>query len=135
MARYIGIDLGSRRIGLAICDTKGTVATPYMTLQRTSDDQDAANIAELSLGEGVKTVVMGMPYSLDGSKGDAAIVAEDFAVALREQGLRVRFIDERLTTVEATKSLRRGGVKGRKQRLVVDQTAAAVILQTFLDQK
>lgn len=134
MARYLGIDLGSRRIGLAICDSSGTVATPYMTLQRSSDEKDAASIAELALGEGVRTVIVGMPYSLDGSKGDAAVVVEDFAGALRTCGLRVRFVDERLTTAEATKSLRRGGVKGRKQRMIVDQTAAAVILQTFLDQ-
>lgn len=134
MPRYLGIDLGSRRIGVAICDPLGTVATPYMTLQRSSDEQDAASVAELAVGEGVKTVILGMPFKMDGSKGDAAVVTEDFAVALRAAGLRIRFVDERLTTVEATKSLRRGGVKSRKQRMVVDQTAAAVILQAFLDQ-
>lgn len=135
MTRYLGIDLGSRRIGLAISDPKGTFATPFMTLNRSSDELDAQAIAELALGEGVSTAVLGMPFKLDGTKGDATVVVEDFASALRTAGLRVRFVDERLTTVEATKKLRSTGVKGKKLRAVVDRTAATIILQTFLDTK
>lgn len=135
MTRYIGIDLGSRRIGLAISDSKGVIATPFMTLNRSSDELDAKAIAELALGEGAQTAVLGMPFRLDGTKGDASVVVEDFAGALRTAGLRVRFVDERLTTVEATKVLRGAGVKGKKLRTVVDKTAATIILQTFLDTK
>lgn len=135
MTRYIGIDLGSRRIGLALSDPKGSFATPFMTLNRSSDELDAAAIAELARGEGAATAILGMPFNMDGSKGDAAVVVEDFAGALRTAGLRVRFVDERLTTVEATKTLRATGVKGKKARQVVDRTAATIILQTFLDTK
>lgn len=135
MTRYIGIDLGSRRVGLALSDSKGTIATPFMTLNRSSDELDAAAIAELAHGEGATTAILGMPFKMDGTKGDAAVVAEDFAGALRNAGLRVRFVDERLTTVEATKKLRAGGTKGKKMRAVIDKTAATIILQTFLDTK
>lgn len=135
MTRYIGIDLGSRRIGLALSAPKGALATPFMTLNRSSDELDAAAIAELAHGEGATTAILGMPFNMDGTKGDAAVVVEDFAGALRTAGLRVRFVDERLTTVEATKKLRTAGVKGKKAREVIDKTAATIILQTFLDTK
>lgn len=135
MARYIGIDLGSRRIGLAISDAKGMLAVAYTTLLRTSDELNAQAIAELAEAEGVKTVVLGMPFNMDGTKGDAAVVTDDFALRLRGSGIRVRFIDERLTTVEAEKSLKAQGMKGKQRREVVDKTAATIILQAFLDQK
>lgn len=135
MTRYVGIDLGSRRVGLAISDSEGIIATPFMTLNRSSDEQDAQAIAELAIAEGAKTAVLGMPFKLDGTRGDASVVVEDFAVALRAAGLRVRFVDERLTTVEATKKLSKRGMNSRKIREVVDKTAAMIILQTFLDTK
>lgn len=135
MTRYIGIDLGSRRIGLALSDPKGKFATPFMTLNRSSDEQDALAICELGHAEGAKTAILGMPFKLDGTKGDASVVVEDFAAALRAAGMRVRFVDERLTTAEATKKLRSVGVKGKKARQVVDKTAATIILQAFLDTK
>lgn len=135
MARTIGVDLGSRRVGIALSDDKGTIATPYATLQRTSDDQDAKAIAEIAASEGVKTVVLGLPLMLDGSKGDAAAVAEGFAAKLKEAGLRVRMHDERLTTVEAAKKLKTRGMKSKQARGVIDKMAAAVLLQSFLDSK
>ncbi len=135
MARTIGVDLGSRRVGIAISDAKGTVATPYATLQRTSDENDAKAIAEMAQLEGVKTIVLGMPFMLDGSKGDAAMVTEGFAVRLKSEGLRVRLYDERLTTVEAAKKLKGRGMKGKQTRGVIDKVAAAVLLQSFLDSK
>jgi putative Holliday junction resolvase len=135
MTRYIGIDLGSRRVGLALSDSKASFATPFMTLSRSSDELDAQAIAELAHGEGATTAILGMPFRMDGTKGEASVVVEDFAAALRTAGLRVRFVDERLTTVEATKKLRSTGMKGKKIRQVVDRTAATIILQTFLDTK
>lgn len=135
MTRYVGIDLGSRRIGLALSDSKGRIATPFMTLNRSSDEQDALAIVELAHAEGAKTAILGMPFKLDGTKGDASVVVEDFAAALRTAGLRVRFVDERLTTAEATKRLRARGMKSKKMREVIDKTAATIILQAFLDTK
>lgn len=133
MARMIGVDLGTRRIGVAISDAGGKVATPYAVLTRTSDEHDAEAIAEICSLEGAKTVVLGLPLSLDGTKGDMAAVSEAFASKLREAGVRVRLHDERLTTVEAHVRLKERGMKGKQRRAVVDKVAASVMLQAFLD--
>lgn len=133
MTRWMGVDLGSRRIGIAVSDDKGKVAVPYATLHRTSDLDDATAIAEMAAAEGIRTVVVGYPLALDGTRGDAAFVAEAFADRLKESGVRVRLWDERLTTVEAEKRLRGRGMKGRSRRAVIDKMAASVLLQSFLD--
>jgi len=135
MARALGVDLGTRRIGLAISDAKGKVATPYATLDRTNDEHDAAVIADLAIGEDAKLVVLGHPLSLDGKVGDAALVAEAFAQKLKESGVRVQLWDERLTTKEAESKLKGRGMKGRARRAVVDKVAASVLLQSYLDTK
>ncbi|MGZ4127876.1 MAG: Holliday junction resolvase RuvX [Actinomycetota bacterium] len=135
MARALGVDLGTRRIGIAISDPKGRLATPYAVLQRTNDDHDARAIAEMAAAEGATLVVVGLPLSLDGSRGDAAAMAEAFAGTLREMGARVSLFDERLTTVEAEKKLKARGMRGRQRRAVVDKVAAQVLLQAFLDTK
>lgn len=116
-------------------DAKGTVATPYMTLHRTSDEADAKAIAELAAAEKATLVVLGYPLSLDGSVGDAARVTEAFAAKLKEAGVRVKLWDERLTTAEAEKKLKGRGMKGKQRRAVIDKTAATVLLQSYLDTK
>ena len=98
MPRALGVDLGTRRIGLAISDARGTVATPYATLERTNDEHDAKAIAEVASAEEAKLIVLGHPLMLDGTRGDAAAVAEAFAAKLKESGIRVTLWDERLTT-------------------------------------
>jgi putative Holliday junction resolvase len=135
MARALGVDLGTRRIGLAISDSGGSVATPYATLDRTNDGQDAAAIAEVAAAEDAKLVVLGHPLSLDGKRGDAALVAEAFAEKLKESGVRVTLWDERLTTKEAEGKLKGRGMKGRARRAVIDKVAAQVLLQSYLDSK
>ncbi len=135
MPRALGVDLGTRRIGLAISDARGKVATPYATLERTNDEHDAQAIAEVASAEEAKLIVLGLPLMLDGSRGDAAAVAEAFAAKLKESGLRVAMFDERLTTKQAESSLKRRGMKGRERRAVVDKVAAQVLLQSYLDTK
>ena len=135
MARALGVDLGSRRIGVAISDAGGKVATPYATLERTNDEQDAQAIAEVASAEGAKLIVLGHPLMLDGSRGDAAAVTEAFAAKLKESGLRVTLWDERLTTKEAESGLKRRGMKGRARRAIIDKVAAQVLLQSYLDAK
>lgn len=135
MPRALGVDLGTRRIGLAISDARGTVATPYATLDRTNDEQDSKAIAEVASAEEAKMIVLGHPLKLDGSVGDAALVAEAFAAKLKESGLRVTLWDERLTTKQAESGLKRRGMKGREVRAVVDKVAASVLLQSYLDAK
>jgi len=133
--RALGLDLGARRIGVALCDSAGTLATPYEVVQRSGDRQrDHRRIAELVDEAGAEVVVVGLPLSLDGSAGPAAQGVEAEAAELREHLLvPVELWDERLSTVEATRRLQSAGVSGRKRRHVIDQVAATVILQSWLD--
>lgn len=131
MGRLLGVDLGTRRIGIALSDPGRTTATPYRVLDRSDDVQDARALAAIARGQEADEVVVGLPLRLDGTRGPAVATAEAFAEALRAQGLAVRLWDERLSTAEAEKRLR--GMEGRRRRKVVDQVAAAVILQSYLD--
>jgi putative Holliday junction resolvase len=133
--RALGLDLGARRIGVALCDSAGTLATPYEVVQRSGDRRrDHRRIAELVDEAGAEVVVVGLPLSLDGSAGPAAQGVEAEVVELREHLLvPVELWDERLSTVEATRRLQSAGVSGRKRRHVIDQVAATVILQSWLD--
>ncbi len=133
--RALGLDLGSRRIGVALSDSAGTVASPYETVQRCGDVAlDHRRILALATEAEVEVLVVGLPLSLDGTVGPAAenVLAE--IDALRDAtGLPVETYDERLTTVTATRLLREGGVTGKARRQLVDKVAASVILQSWLD--
>ena len=135
MARAVGLDLGTRRIGVALCDSAGTLATPYEVVQRSGDRQrDHRRIAELVAEAEAEVVVVGLPLSLDGSVGPAAAGVQAEVAELREHlGVPVEVWDERLSTVEAGRRLQSAGVPGRKRRHVIDQVAATVILQSWLD--
>ncbi|HEY5109637.1 MAG TPA: Holliday junction resolvase RuvX [Acidimicrobiales bacterium] len=136
--RAVGVDLGAKRIGIAVSDSAGTLATPRGTLNRTGDaERDRRALVDLVVEEEAVVVVVGHPLSLDGTRGPAARAAEGEAAALAsvlaDRGVAVELFDERLTTVSAHQALRAGGTKGRNQRAVVDQTAAAVMLMAWLD--
>ncbi|HYZ97697.1 MAG TPA: Holliday junction resolvase RuvX [Acidimicrobiales bacterium] len=133
--RALGLDLGSRRIGVALSDSAGTVATPYEVITRAGDRAgDHGRIAALVDETGAAIVVVGLPRSLDGGIGPAARDALAEIEELRSR-LPVEVVawDERLSTVEAARRLRAAGVKTHKGRRVVDQVAATVILQSWLD--
>lgn len=133
--RALGLDLGEKRIGVAISDAGGAVATPYDTVERSGDPAaDRRRIAELAHEAGAEVLVVGHPRSLDGRRGPAARAAEVEAEALEAAtGLPVELHDERLTTAEAERALVGAGLSGRRRRQVIDQTAAAVLLQSWLD--
>ena len=138
--RAVGIDLGARRIGIAVSDSAGTLATPRGTVVRSGDvERDRRALVDLVVEEEAVAVVIGHPLSLDGSRGPAARAAEVEAEALAQmlggRDIRVELFDERLTTVSAHQALTAGGIKGRNQRAVVDQTAAAVMLMAWLDSR
>lgn len=140
MTRALGLDLGQRRIGVAVCDDSGVLATPFETIQRVGDQKvEHARILELLDETGAQLLVIGVPYSLDGSIGPAAIsiLAEIRGIEKKlEAGGRtvsVKTQDERFTTVTASEALSAGGVKKRKQRPRIDASAAAVLLQAYLD--
>jgi putative Holliday junction resolvase len=134
--RLLGIDVGSVRIGIAVCDPSGVLATPLRTVPRdsTGGGADVRAIAELAAAHEVVGIVVGLPRTLADREGAAAVAARDFAAALAPAvGVPIEFSDERLTTVVATQQLRQRGVKGRRQRAVIDQAAAVAILQGWLD--
>ena len=133
--RAIGLDLGSKRIGVAVSDRSGTIASPLIVLARgrsRRDDHD--RLAALVREEEAEVVVVGLPRSLSGGDGPAATAARAEAATLATVvGVPVELHDERLTTVTATRALADAGVRGRDRRAVVDKVAAAVILQSWLE--
>ena len=133
--RALGLDLGERRVGIAVCDSAGTVATPVETLIRTGDpDRDLRAIADQVREWEAEIVVVGLPISLDGSEGQAARAARSEIDRLgRHLDVPVVSYDERLTTVIAERSLMEQEMRGPQRRGVVDRVAAAVILQSWLD--
>lgn len=133
----IGVDVGSVRVGVAASDPSGLLATPVRTLARDTSEA-AADLAELGrLVAEVEAleVVVGLPRTLAGQEGPAAVEARQYArrLAVLVAPVAVRLVDERLTTVDAHRSLRESGVDSRRQRAVVDQAAAVLILQAALD--
>jgi putative Holliday junction resolvase len=135
--RALGLDLGSRRIGVAISDSDGRLATPVETLARSNDREVdhraiAALVAELDAG----VVVVGLPLSLDGRAGPAAqAVLEEIDELTGVLPVPVETVDERFTTVSASHQLREAGVRGRAKTKVIDQAAAVVLLQAWLERK
>lgn len=135
--RALGLDLGSKRIGVALSDSDGRLALPYDVVHRSGDrERDHRRIAEMVRECGAEVVVVGVPYSLDGSVGAMARRHQAEARRLRATvGVPVETYDERLTTVTAERSLRETGLSGPDRRRVVDQMAAAVMLQSWLDHR
>tara|TARA_Y100001936_G_scaffold71025_1_gene70142 strand:+ start:727 stop:1140 length:414 start_codon:yes stop_codon:yes gene_type:complete len=135
--RALGVDLGEKRIGIAVSDSNGKVATPLQVIIRSkSIKQDHKKICELVDEWEVDIVVVGMPYSLNGSKGLAAKTVEKEVKELSSAlEVPVATQDERLTTAMAAKELAIQGLDSKKQRKVIDQVAASVILQSWLDNR
>jgi putative Holliday junction resolvase len=146
----VGIDVGSVRVGVAVSDAHGMIATPVETVTRpqnprrrtdreesadTPADDDLDRIAAIVAEREAIEVVVGLPRSLSGQEGPAARAVRTYAgpLAARLAPVPVRLVDERLSTVSATRALRRSGVGSRRGRAVVDQAAAAIILQSALD--
>ena len=133
--KVLGVDVGAVRVGVAVSDPGGVLATPLVTLARDVEGgADVAALAGLVAEHEAVGIVVGLPRTLAGREGPAAELARAFAAAL-QAGVAVPVVlsDERLTTVVATRQLRERGVRGRKQRAVVDQAAAVAILQGWLD--
>jgi putative Holliday junction resolvase len=133
--RAVGLDLGSKRIGVAVSDTTGTLASPYEVVDRSGDRaRDHRTLVALAEDLGAERIVVGLPLSLDGRTGPAAAaVLEEVQELAATTSIPVETYDERLTTVSAERALREQGVKGRRRRQVIDKAAAAVLLQAWLD--
>lgn len=136
--RVVALDLGSRRIGVAYCDSGRSLASPWGTVERSGDPvRDRLAVVDAIAEVDAGTVVVGLPLSLSGRNGPAAEDALTEVAALREilepLGIIVETADERFTTVEAQRSLTAAGRKGRAARSVIDAAAAMVLLQAWLD--
>lgn len=132
----MALDVGSKRIGIAVSDPGGSFALPVATLERTNRRADLAKIKEYVDEYGIAELVVGDPLTLAGERGLAARGIDEFVAQLREVFTgTIHRMDERLTTAQATKSLIAADVSRRKRRDVVDRMAAALILETFLTRR
>ncbi len=134
--RALGVDLGERRIGLALSDPTRTVASPHDVLRRSGDPAvDRRAIVDAARTEGASVIVVGLPLSLSGRTGPAAKAALAEVEALRAVAGDIEIVvhDERLTTITAERALNEAGMKRDAQRQVVDKVAAAVMLQAWLE--
>ena len=135
--RRLGVDVGTVRVGVALSDATGMLASPLETLRRAKDGSDLDRLAGLVVTHEVVEVVVGLPRHLSGASGASAQDASTYAAALTSRigDVPVHLVDERLSTVTAASHLRAGGIDSRRQRAVIDQAAAVVILQTYLDSR
>ncbi|WP_086786259.1 Holliday junction resolvase RuvX [Crossiella equi] len=134
--RRLAVDVGSVRVGIALSDPAPMLASPLVTLSRDEKDgRDLTELVSLVTEHEVVEVIVGLPRTLAGRHGDAARIAAAYADQLAERvaPVPVRLTDERLTTVSASRMLSQRGVKGKRQRAVIDQAAAVEILQSWLD--
>lgn len=132
--RALALDLGERRIGVAISDALGMVARPLEIFSRTSRKADFAHISALVVTHQIDVVIVGLPFNMDGSEGHQAAWVRDYSAALAETlTVPVEYWDERLTSEEAVDILRAQGKSTAKG--TIDAVAAAVILQSYLDSR
>ncbi|HKF00487.1 MAG TPA: Holliday junction resolvase RuvX [Actinomycetes bacterium] len=136
-ARVLALDVGSRRLGVAVSDPTGTLASPLVTVARTGDEADAAALRRLAAEHGAALVVTGLPVALSGREEQAARDVRAYVgrLAALLPELEFELVDERLSTAVAERSLAAQGVRGPARRQVVDQLAACVFLQAWLDRR
>jgi len=131
--RILCLDVGDRRVGVAVSDPLGITAQPLDTYTRVGYGPDVRHIAALAAHYATDRVLCGLPRNMDGSRGGQADKVRAFAAELEKAGLRVSYWDERLTTVSAERALIEGGMRRGARKQKVDMVAAVVILQAFLD--
>jgi putative Holliday junction resolvase len=132
--RVLAIDFGSARIGLALSDPTGTLARPLPFVPAKGDAKLAREIATLAEKEQAERILLGLPRHMNGSLGEAAAKVQAFAAALGAvTPIPIQLVDERLTTVQASRQLQEAGRDTRAQRGRIDSEAAAVLLQGWLD--
>ena len=136
ISRIMGLDVGDRRIGVAVSDELGLTAQPVLTLVRKNRKDDMRSLARLVRRYGCTRVVVGNPLYMSGDLSPQAIKAQAVAEALKiEAGVEITLWDERLSTSEAHRHLDAAGRPGSDRRAVIDQVAAVLILQSFLDSR
>ncbi len=133
---WIGLDVGERRIGIAVSDSLGLTAQPYSVLQRRNLESDLSALVQLAAERNAHGFVLGLPRRTGGEEGPEVAKIKEFGRLLQQQSqLPVEWYDERFSTVIAERALQEQGIRGRARRQRVDQVAAAIILQDFLDRR
>ncbi|MDX2014863.1 MAG: Holliday junction resolvase RuvX [Myxococcaceae bacterium] len=132
--RAMGLDVGTKTVGVAVADELGFTAQPITVIRRSSLKKDLAELISIANERGVDRFVVGLPLNMDGSEGPRAVATRTFGDALgAASGLPIIYQDERLTTVAAERALLEADVSRQKRRQVIDQVAASIILQGWLD--
>ncbi|MDG2991130.1 Holliday junction resolvase RuvX [Candidatus Synechococcus calcipolaris G9] len=136
MVSALGLDLGRKRIGIAGCDRLGLLATGLTTLHRQTFVRDVAQLQELCQERQVEILVVGLPYTMEGEIGSQARQVQKLASRIGESlSLPIDYVDERLTSYQAEEILRQNRRSPRRDKALVDQVAATIILQQWLDQR
>lgn len=134
--RILGLDYGSKTVGVAMTDALGMTVQPYKTIQRDRESkirQTLSEIAEIVEQYQIEKIVMGLPLNMDDTEGDRAAKTRDFAEKLKLRvAVPIEFTDERLTTMEAEEILDQSGIPRSEQKKVIDQVAAQLILEQYL---
>lgn len=134
--RILGLDYGSKTVGVAMTDALGMTVQPYKTIQRDRESklrQTLSEIAEIVEQYRIEKIVMGLPLNMDDTEGDRAAKTRDFAEKLKLRvAVPIEFTDERLTTMEAEEILDQSGIPWSEQKKVIDQVAAQLILEQYL---
>ncbi len=135
MSRIMALDWGKKRIGVALSDPTGTLASPFTTLEAYPRDRLMERLREIVRDESVEAIIVGLPVSLDGHLGESAIKAQAFAEEVTVLGIPVETYDERFTSSEATQRLQKQNRKPSRKKGLVDRAAAAIFLQDYLDEQ
>jgi putative holliday junction resolvase len=133
--RFIGLDIGGRRIGVAVSDPAGVTAQPLTVILRDNDEKAIAAIVKIAAEYEAAEIVYGVPLEADGDYGTQADLTQDFASKLRDIGLNLKGHDERYSTAEAERILIGQDVSRRKRKEIIDKIAASIILQSYLDRR
>ena len=131
MKRVMGIDIGQKRIGIAVSDLLGMTAQGIETYER-KGESDAAYMVNKAKQLGADTIVAGLPLNMNGSEGPSALMAREFMEQIKGLGMNIAFQDERLTTVSAERTLIEADMSREKRRKVIDKLAAVYILETYM---
>jgi len=136
MRRVLALDVGEKRIGVAVSDALNITAQGLETIRRDNRDSALNRIKDLVKDFSVSKIIVGIPYNMNGTKGPSAKMTEDFAGLLKKEiPVAIEMVDERLTTAQGERVLLEADVSRKKRKHAIDKIAAQLILQTYLDQK
>ena len=131
----MGIDFGDKRIGIAFSDFLCTIASPYEVYKSRSEQEDLNYLSALAKKQDVDEIILGLPLNMDGTEGDRVIVTRSFGEKLEKtSGLKVIYVDERLTSSEAEDILISAGIRREKRKEMIDKISAQLILESYLNQ-